>query len=171
MRSRWCLNKCVWSLLRKMAGESAVLTLVGSSFHHWGTRTGKSMAIAPASWCRGAQCSNLGMYSCSSVDGLEGQHHHLESDASCKRKPVEGTEEGRNMGTFGYIEKKPCCSVLDTLLWFYHRGCESSQERVAVVQAGDDQHLDQELFWPDPSDVVECKSAWSGHSSDVGGAG
>ena len=45
------------------------------------------------------------------------------------------------------------------------------------VQEGDDQSLDQELRCvlcverPDPADVVEDKSAGSGLSSDVGGAG
>ena len=83
---------------------------------------------------------------CSSVDGLQRQHNCLDSDA------------GR---------------VLDTLQWFSHRG----QEGVSVVQAGDDQSLDQELRCllceerSDPADVVEDKSAGSGHSSDVGGAG
>ena len=56
-------------------------------------------------------------------------------------------------------------------------GWESSQERVTVVQAGNDQRLDQDLCCiiceerPDPADVVEGKSAGSGHSSDVGGVG
>ena len=42
-----------------------------------------------ASWCRQAKCSRWGVWSdqclevdgCSSIDGLEGQHHCLESDA------------------------------------------------------------------------------------------
>ena len=38
---------------------------------------------------------------CSFVDGLEGQHHHLESDAGRNRKPVEVTEEGGHVGQFG----------------------------------------------------------------------
>ena len=60
---------------------------------------------------------------------------------------------------------------------FSRRGWEISQERVAVDQAGDDRHLDQELRCilceerPDPADVVEGKSAGLGHSGDVGGAG
>ena len=63
------------------------------------------------------------------------------------------------------------CSVLDTIGW------ESSQEGVAVNQAGDDQCLDQDLSCvfceerPDPADVLEGRFAGSGHSSDVGGAG
>ena len=70
-----------------------------------------------------------------------------------------------------------CCSVLDTLQLFSLRGWESSQEGVAVVQVGDDQCLDQELRCvfckerPDHVDLVEGKSAGSGHSRDVGGAG
>ena len=45
-RSRWRLNQWVLNLLWKMASDSAVLTLVGSSFHHWGARTEKSRDIA-----------------------------------------------------------------------------------------------------------------------------
>ena len=41
-RSRWSLNEWVLSLLLKTESDSAVLTLVGSSFHHWGSRTEKS---------------------------------------------------------------------------------------------------------------------------------
>ena len=90
---------------------------------------------------------------------------------------MEVTEEGGHMGEFGKIVNEACCSPLDTLQLFSHRGWEPSQEGVAVVQAGDDQRLDQELHCifceerPDPADAVEGKSAGSGHSSDVGGAG
>ena len=38
---------------------------------------------------------------CSSVDGLEGQDHCLESYAGCNRKPVEVKEEGGHMVEFG----------------------------------------------------------------------
>ena len=38
---------------------------------------------------------------CSFADGLEDQHHCLELDAGCDRKPVEVTEEGGHMGEFG----------------------------------------------------------------------
>ena len=61
----------------------------------------------------------------------------------------------------------------DTLQRFKHGGRESSQERVALAVAGDDQRLDKELSCftceegPDPADVVESKSAGSG---DVRGA-
>ena len=37
----------------------------------------------------------------SSVDGLEVQHHHLESDVGRNRKSVEVTEEAGHMGEFG----------------------------------------------------------------------
>ena len=43
------------------------------------------------------------------------------------------------MGKFGYIENNECCTILDTLQW------ESIQDGVKVVQAGDDEHLDQIL--------------------------
>ena len=49
------------------------------------------------------------------------------------------------MGEFGQNKNEAFCSVLDTLQRFSHRRWVSSQEQVAVVQAGDDQHLDQEL--------------------------
>ena len=77
------------------------------------------------------------------------------------------------MGEFGKIVNEACCSVLDMLQRFSSRGWESSQEGVTVVQTGDGQCLDQELRHifceerPDPVDVVEGKSAGSGHSSDV----
>ena len=45
---------------------------------------------------------------CSSVDGLEGQCHHLESDVGHNRKPVEVMEEGGHMGEFGKIVNKAC---------------------------------------------------------------
>ena len=65
------------------------------------------------------------------------------------------------------------------MFWIHCNGlvAESSQEGVSVVQAENDQCLDQELHCilceerPDPADVVEGKSAGSGQSSDVGGAG
>ena len=94
---RWSLNKWVLSLLWKMASGSAVLTLVGSLFHHWGARTDESLDFAewptlvcsqrwwyqPARWCSGAMCSCwgkrsdhcLGVDECSCVGGLEGQYH------------------------------------------------------------------------------------------------
>ena len=59
---------------------------------------------------------------------------------------------------------------------FDRGGRESCQKRVAVVEAGDDTCLDQELCCfpqeegPDPADVVESKSVGSGHCGDVGRA-
>ena len=90
-------------------------------------------------------CSYWGMWSdyvevdgCSSVEGLEGQHHRLESDVGRNRKPVEVTEEEGHMGEFGKIVNEVCCILLYTLQQFSRRGWESSQEGVAVVQVGDD---------------------------------
>ena len=66
-----------------------------------------------------------------------------------------------------------CCSIL--VQWFSRRGWESSQNTVAVVQAGDDQLLDQEFHCilceerPDRADIVEGKSIGLGHSSYVEG--
>ena len=53
---------------------------------------------------------------------------------------------------------------------------EAGNPSVSVVQAGDDQHLGQELRCvlceerPAPTDVVQSKSAGSSQGSDVGGA-
>ena len=58
---------------------------------------------------------------------------------------MEDMEEGGHVGGFGLIENEACCSVLDMLQRFRRRGWEFSQKRVAIVQAGDDQRLDQEL--------------------------
>ena len=52
---------------------------------------------------------------CSSVEGLEAQHHPLESDGGRNRKPVEVTQETGHMGEFGKIENKAHCSILDTM--------------------------------------------------------
>ena len=46
--SRWSLNKWALSLLRKVLSDSDVLTLVGSSFHHWGARTEESLCLLSA---------------------------------------------------------------------------------------------------------------------------
>ena len=40
------MNRCVFSLRRKIGRVSAVLTAVGSSFHHRGARTEKSLHLA-----------------------------------------------------------------------------------------------------------------------------
>ena len=72
------------------------------------------------------------------------------------------------MGELQQVEHDSCCRILDALQRFDRGGRESSQERVAVVEAGDDKCLDQELCcFPceeglDPVDV-ESKSAGSGH--------
>jgi len=50
------------------------------------------------------------------------------------------------------------------------RGRESSQERFAVVEASDDERLDQDLCLftcEDPADVGESNSTILGHRSDV----
>ena len=82
---------------------------------------------------------------CSSVDGLEGQHHRLESVAGRNRKPAEVTEELGHMEEFGKIVNEAHCSILNTLQRFSRRCWESSQEEVAVVQVGDDRILEQKL--------------------------
>ena len=68
---------------------------------------------------------------------------------------MEVLERGGSHGRIevGEVEHEARCRVLDQR--FNHRGRESGQERVAVVKAGDDQSLDQELSeeGPDPADV------------------
>ena len=69
------------------------------------------------------------------------------------------------MGELRQVEHKSRCRVLDALQRLDRGGRESSQERVAVVEAGDDKCLDQELCcFPceegsDSVDVVERKYA------------
>ena len=97
-----------------MESDSAVVTLVGSLFHHWGAESEMSRNFAeqalfalsdggtsqPADVDEGSVLTDqfLEVDRCSSFDGLEGHHHHLELDAGWKRKPVEVTEEGGHMG-------------------------------------------------------------------------
>ena len=85
------------------------------------------------------------------------------------------------MGTRGHVgelrqvEHESCCRVLDALQRLGRGGRQSSQERVAAVEAGDE-CLDQVLccFPPeegsDPADVVESKSAGSGHQDRIAGS-
>ena len=72
------------------------------------------------------------------------------------------------MGELWQVEHEACCGVLDTLQRFDYGDRKSSQERVGVVKAGEDEQLDQELCCfhreegPDPAVVVgESKSAGS----------
>ena len=92
----------------------------------------------------------------SSVDGLEVQHHHLESDVGRNRKPVEVMEEAGHMGESGWIANEALQRSGYTAV---------VQSQRLRVQEGDDQRLDQELRYllceerPDPADAAEGKSA------------
>ena len=86
----------------------------GSPFHHWRPKTEKSCAFAdgpllalsdggtrrPAEVVERRDRAGVCDYQClevgrgSSIDRLVCQHHHLESDASYNREPVEVPEEG-----------------------------------------------------------------------------
>lgn len=44
---------------------------------------------------------------CRSVDGFEGEYHHLESDAGYNRKQVDVTEKG---GSHGSNQPRVSCS-------------------------------------------------------------
>ena len=89
---------------------------------------------------------------------------------------MEVTEKGGHRGETWAVEHKECCNVLEKLQRFDHGGRETSQERGAVVKAGDDERFHQELSCfplekgPDPGDVVKRKSAGSRHHSAVRGA-
>ena len=51
----------------------------------------------------------------SSIDRLVCQYHHLESDASYYREPMEVSKEGGHMGEFRSLEHEARCRVLDRL--------------------------------------------------------
>ena len=73
----------------------------------------------------------------SSVDGLEVQHHHLESDVGRNRKPVEVMEEAGHMGESGWIAN-------EALQRSGYTAVVQSQ-RLRVQGGRYDQSLDQEL--------------------------
>ena len=58
---------------------------------------------------------------------------------------MEGSEQGGDMGVFRKVEDQTSCCILDELEVFDHRCWKASQERVAIVQAGQNYCLDQEL--------------------------
>ena len=93
-----------------------------------------------------------------SIKRLVGQYHHLESDASDYREPVEVTEKGGSMEEFWHAEHEACCSVLDTLHRFDHFWQGVQPGASCSSQAGDDERLDQELMGfpceegPNPAD-------------------
>ena len=57
-------------------------------------------------------------------------------------KPVECAEEWGDMGELGKVEHQACCVILDKLREFDDKSGEPSQQRVTVVQTGDDKCLD-----------------------------
>ena len=134
------------SLLRQMESDSAVLTLVGSSFHHWGAKTEEL-------------CLSRGLCSVpvpltalkASTIVLNWMRDATGSQWRSRRK------EGVTWEDLGKLLMR-----------------HQSQEGVAVVQVGDDQRLDQDLCCifceerPDPADLLQGKSAGSGHCSDRG---
>ncbi|KAJ8409405.1 hypothetical protein AAFF_G00228060 [Aldrovandia affinis] len=61
------------------------------------------------------------------------------------RQPVEGSEQGGDMGVSRKVVDQTGCSVLDELQGSDGRCGKAGQERVAVVQAGQYHCLDQEL--------------------------
>ena len=86
-------------------------------------------------WGVGFQHSlKVGRYSssCCSV----GKHHGLV--VSFDWKPVECVEERGDMGEAGKVEPQAGCSILDKLQGFDDTSGEPSQQRIALVQTGDD---------------------------------
>ena len=69
------------------------------------------------------------------------------------------------MGELRAVEYQASCSILNELQGSDGRGRGTSQEGVAIVQAGDDKSLDEDLCrllseeWVNPPDVVEQESA------------
>ena len=117
------LNNWVLSLLRKMESDSAVLTLVGTLFHHWGAKTEKTGAgfvcsqrwrYQPDRWCSGVKCSRWG----------------------CVVWPLFGSRwiqlcwppGGGSHGRIWVDCKRGTLHILDTLPRLSRRGWESSQD-------------------------------------------
>ena len=118
-------------------------------FHHWGVRSEKSFGLSGRcppigvgglrdhswpywSWGVGFEHSlkvGRGSSSCCSV----GKYHGLEVDVSFDWKPVECAVEQGDMGELGKVDK---LQELDGT------SREPSQQRVSVVQTGDDKCLD-----------------------------
>jgi len=102
------------------------------------------------------------MFGGSSADSLVGQYQCLESNAGDYWEPVEVTEEGGYMGEFQLNTRHAAA------FWMRCKGliaeAGSSQERVAVVEASDDEGLDQDLCrfmcekGLNPANVIESKS-------------
>jgi hypothetical protein len=63
-------------------------------------------------------------------------------DAGFYWKPVECAEERGDMGELEKVEHQASYGVLDKLQGFDSKSGESSQQRVAVVQTGDDKCMD-----------------------------
>jgi len=86
------------------------------------------------------------------------------------RSQWRSRKRGVTWDTKTQVEHQARCCVLDAFYGFYCRG----QERVALVEASDGEHLDQDLCCfkceegPDPAYVVEGNSTRSGHRGNVG---
>ena len=149
--SRWSLNKWVLSLFQKMPSDSTVLTLVGSSLHHWGAKTEKSCHCAewsstsrPADVVEQSRSGGMGRVVRPVFGGRWVQFHWQPWRPApspwigCRlQQEADSGHGGGRMGEFGWIVNEASYSVLDRLRRFIHRGWESSQEWDAVVQAGD----------------------------------
>ncbi len=64
---------------------------------------------------------------CCSRQGLVREHQGLEFDTSGYRKPVEGDEEGCDMGSLGLVQDEARCSILNHLKGFDGAGREAQE--------------------------------------------
>ena len=123
---------------RKMGSDSAILTSVGSSFHHCGARTEKSCGPCRSTrrtferrgnqsprgsrpkWSgRGVGLDHsLEVRGSCSIHSPIGKHQGLKLNASRYRKPVERTEKDSCVGEPGAVEHQASCSFLNQLQRF-----------------------------------------------------
>lgn len=76
-------------------------------------------------------------------EGLVSEGEKLELGSEGKWKPMKFSEEGGgNSSTFGK-EDEPSSSIEDRLEWRKMRNRETREEKVAIVQSGDDQEMDK----------------------------
>ena len=110
------VNKWVLSRSQKMVSDSAVLMLVGSSFHHrlnnreesalrWAALFALSDGVTSRPADVGEQSAHAGTCGLPVFGGRQVQfidvYDRAELDVGCSRKPLEVTEELRHMGEFG----------------------------------------------------------------------
>lgn len=131
----------------KMGSDCAVLTSVGSSFQHCGTRTEKSLYRRGSQSSRGRKVQWLDQvvgrkeWSLSPPCKLKTTYPSLKHDTSCNREPVWRMEMRGAGEDFGRLNIRwaealwTCCRGLMADAW----------AGVAVVQVTDDKQLDEHV--------------------------